>query len=160
MKKIILMQWIAIVIFCIAVCGGCTKDNVISQPSSNISHTSKKKSLGKAPNFADIYTDIQKFGSMTGAILPIDAEARVYLSGAASIELIVDSIGMILPKQLPEGEYTVDIAPANYYYGSYTISNVFVYADSVTNLGTITLEYANYGGGGGCEIGWGRLKTR
>ena len=99
----------------------------------------------------------QNFGSMRGTILPIEAEARIYLSGAASIELIVDSIGMIVPRQLPEGEYTVDIAPANYYYGSYTISNVFVYADSVTNLGTITLEYTYYGGSG-CEIGWGRLK--
>ena len=153
------MHWMVIVIFCIAVCGGCTKDNVIPQPDSNLSHTSKKKSLGKAPNFADIYTDIQKFGSITGTILPIDAEAKVYLSGAASIELIVDSTGMILPKQLPEGEYTVDIAPANYYYSSYTISNVFVYSDSVLNLGTVTLEYAYYGGGG-CEIGWGRQKTK
>jgi len=155
------MQRTAIVIFCIAVCGGCTKDDVIPQPSSNISHTSKKKFLHKAPNFGDLYTDIQKFGSMTGKIFPIDAEAKVYLSGAASIELMVDSTGMILPKQLPEGEYTADITPANYYYGSYTISNVFVYADSVTNLGTITLAYGEYGGGGGgCEIGWGRQKTK
>ena len=159
MKKIFLMQWIAIVIFCIAVSGGCTKDDVIPQPDNNILHTSKKKSLGKAPNLGDLYTDIPRFGSMTGTVLPIDAEAKVYLSGAASMELIVDSTGMILPKQLPEGDYTVDIAPANYYYASYTISNVFVYADSVLNLGTITLEYASYGGGG-CEIGWGRQKTK
>ena len=153
------MQWVTIVIYCIAV-SGCTKDDVLPQPGSNFSHSSKKKSVRKAPNFGDLYTDIQRFGSMTGTILPIDTEAKVYLSGAASIELIVDSTGMILPKQLPEGEYTVDIAPANYYYGSYTISNVFVYADSVSNLGTITLEYAYYGGGGGCEIGWGRQKTK
>lgn len=160
MKKIILMQWIAIVIFCVAVCDGCTKDDVIPQPGNNISNTSKIKSLRKAPNLGDLYTDAtQKFGSMTGTILPIEAEARIYLSGAASIELIVDSAGMILPKQLPEGEYKVDITPANYYYAGYPILNVFVYADSVSNLGTITLEYAYYGGSG-CEIGWGRQKTK
>ena len=158
MKKILFMQGTAIAFFCMAVCCGCTKVEVLPQPAGNLQNQSKKKSLRKAPNLGDPYPDVtQNFGSMRGTILPIDAEASVYLTGPASMELIVDSTGMILPGQLPEGEYIVDIVPANYYYGSYTISNVFVYADSVTNLGTITLEYAYYGGSG-CEIGWGRLK--
>ena len=150
MKKIFLIPWATIVIFCIVVGSGCSKDN-------GIPPTADKKSFAKAPNFGDQYPDIQKFGTVEGIILPIDAQAKVYLSGAASIVLLVDSAGRIPSQQVPSGEYTVDIVSDDYYYGSYTVSNVLVFTDSVTNLGTITLEY--YGGGGsGCEVGWGRQK--
>ena len=158
MKKLFLLPAIAIAVSCLLVFAGCTKDNVMPMASdSAIPNDSKKKSMRKAPNFGDLYTDEQKSGMITGVILPIDAEARVFLSNAASIELLVDSTGTIQSQQVPAGEYNVDIIPGNYYYGSYSISNIIVASDSATNLGTITLEY--YGGGGsGCEIGWGRQK--
>ena len=152
MKKIFLIQWATTAIFCIAVGSGCSKDNVIPP-------TEGKKSFGKAPTFTDQYPDIQNFGKLAGTILPIEAKAKVYLSGAASIVLSVDSTGKIPSQQIPSGQYTVDIIPEDYYNGSYTVSNVLVFRDSVTNLGTITLEY--YGGGGsGCEIGWGRQRHK
>lgn len=160
MKKLFLLPTIAIAVTCLLVFAGCTKDNVIPIASdSAIPNDSKKKSLRKAPNFGDLYTDEQKSGIVAGIILPVDAQARVYLSNAASVELLVDSTGTIQPQHVPVGEYKVDIIPGNYYYGTYTISNVAVVADSVTSLGTITLEY--YGGGdSGCEMGWGRQKNR
>ena len=157
MEKSFFIQGIAW--FCILVFVGCTKENVFPvTPDNTMLDASKKKSLRKAPNFGDLYTDEQKSGMITGIILPIDAQARVYLSGAATLELSADSTGAILPQQVPPGEYKIDIIPGNYYYGTYSISNILVAADSVTSLGTITLDY--YGGGGsGCEIGWGRQLT-
>ena len=155
MKKSFFVQGIAWL--CIFV--GCTKDSVMPvAPDNTMLHASKKKSLRKAPNFGDLYTDEQNSGMITGIILPIDAQGRIYLSGAASLELSADSTGAILPQLVPAGEYEIDIIPGNYYYGYYSISNVVVAADSVINLGTITLDY--YGGGSsGCEIGWGRQMT-
>ena len=148
------MAWLCILVFV-----GCTKNNVIPvTPDNAMLDAPKKKSLRKAPNFGDLYTDEQKSGMITGIILPIDAQARIYLSGAASLELTADSTGAILPQQVPAGEYEIDIIPGNYYYGTFSISNIIVAADSLTSLGTITLDY--YGGGGsGCEIGWGRQLT-
>lgn len=144
--------------YCTLVPVGCTKDNVIQVTDSETAVVSKKKSLRKAPNYGDLYVDEQKAGTITGIVLPIDAQARVYLSNAASIQLLVDSTGTIQPQEVPAGEYEVNIIPDVYYYGTYSISNVVVAAGSVTNLGTITLDY--YGGGGsGCEIGWGRHRN-
>ncbi|HEU5165177.1 MAG TPA: hypothetical protein VFU29_06535 [Chitinophagaceae bacterium] len=152
MKKNIFLQWIAIGIYVAVVLVSCTKDNAISYQAEN--NTSPK-----APNFAGYYTEVQKYGSLIGTILPIEAAATIHLSGNASLELLLDSTGAIVPTHLPKGEYKIDIVPANYNYGYYTISHVFVQADSITNIGTITLEYYD-GGSGGCEIGWGRLKNK
>lgn len=160
MKKTFLKQSTAIVLLFVGVCGGCTKDTILSMPDNDTPSILKKKSLGKAPNFADQYKDDQKYGSIKGIMLPIEAEPRIFLTGNASMEFSLDSSGMILV-QVPAGEYAVEIVPANNYYSAYIISNVFVYTDSITNLGTITLPFADYiGGDSGCQIGWGRLKNK
>lgn len=150
-------QWPVIIIICLTASVGCTKEKLSHPANNDLPNLSKRKTHVKAPNFGELNMDDQKYGSITGRILPADAAVTLYLSEAASIELMVDSTGTIIPNQVPTGQYTIDIISANYYYGYCTISNVIVYADSVSNLGTITLD-AGYGDGGGCEIGWGRQK--
>ena len=154
MKKIILIQYAAIGILYLLLCTGCVKDHVL--PPAADSNLLSRKALNVGGFITDI-TNTTKKGKVTGTILPLEANARLFLMGSTTIELPLDGTGAINNNEVSAGIYSVYIEPTNYSYLDYTIDNVTVNAGLTTDLGTIILDYMYYGGSG-CEIGWGRAK--
>ena len=135
---------------------GCVKDNILSPASGQ--QALSRKSL----NFTGFIlpeSNTMKYGTITGIILPPDAKGRVFLfSNASTIELdLDDKDGSIKKSDVPVGEYSVYVQPENLNYYDYMIEGIIVNPNLSTDIGTITLQYAGWGGGG-CEIGWGRSK--
>lgn len=134
---------------------GCIKDDVL--PSAENTHALSRK----APNFGGFHIDataVTGFGTVSGKILPLEAQPTIFLIGTTTIELFLNDDGTIDNTEVPEGNYSVYIQPGNLNYLDHTIDNITVNPNSATDLGTIALEYGYYGGGGGCEVGWGRIK--
>lgn len=154
MKKIFLTSFTTSVLFGFLVFTSCVKES-IPPPTDNAQTSSRM-----APTFGGfILPDtITSYGSLTGAVLPLVAQPKVYLIGNSTIELSLDNSGAINKNSVPAGDYEVYIQPSNLNYQSHTINGVLINPGLVTDIGTILLEYGGNGGGGGCEIGWGKFK--
>ena len=155
MKKKFLILFAASGILCLFAFTGCVKDNIL--PSAEDTNTVSRKAL----NFGGFIlpeTNTTQYGTLTGIVLPLEAQARVYLIGNTTIELDLDDHnGSINKNEISVGEYSVYIQPENLNYLDYTIDGVLINPNLATDIGTITLQYYGWGGSG-CEIGWGKTK--
>ena len=155
MKKKFLILFAASGILCLFAFTGCVKDNIL--PSTEDTNTVSRKAL----NFGGFIlpeTNTTQYGTLTGIVLPLEAQARVYLIGNTTIELDLDDHnGSINKNEISVGEYSVYIQPENLNYLDYTIDGVLINPNLATDIGTITLQYYGWGGSG-CEIGWGKTK--
>lgn len=80
-------------------------------------------------------------GSVSGQILPIDADASVSaISISDTISAFTLPDGTFLFPAIPAGAYDFIIHPANIVYSDSTISGINVFANSNINLGIITLN--------------------
>ena len=146
MKKTFLILFAASGILCLFAFTGCVKDNII--PPAEETNTVSRKAL----NFGGFIlpeTNTTQYGTLTGIVLPLEAQARVYLIGDTTIELDLDDHnGSINKNEVSVGEYSVYIQPENLNYHDYTIDGVFINPNLTTDIGTITLQYYGWGGGG------------
>jgi hypothetical protein len=155
MKNIFLILFKASGILGLLIFTGCVKNNI--PPPGQNTHTLYRKT----PNFGGFIfeTNTTKYGVVTGIVLPLEAEPKVYVIGNTTVELSLDDGGAINKNEVPAGEYSIYIQPANPNYLDYTIDGVVVNSNCETNIGNVVLQYYGYGGSGGCEIGWGRIKS-
>ena len=80
-------------------------------------------------------------GTISGQVLPLDADANVWtLVGADTVSTYPNSGGYFALMALPEGLYDVHIMPNNILYRDTLITDVNVTAGDDTNLGTINLQ--------------------
>ncbi len=80
-------------------------------------------------------------GSISGMVLPLDANAVVYTtSGTDTITAYPDTLGFFKLFALNAGLYDVNFEPNNSAYRDTTISNIQVYANQNTDIGTIVLN--------------------
>lgn len=158
MKKTFLILLAASGILGLFAFTGCVKDKIL--PSGEDTNTVSRKAL----NFGGFIlpeTNTTQYGTVAGIVLPLEAQARIYLIGATTtIELDLDDHdGSIDKIEVPVGTYSVYIQPENPGYLDYTIDGVIVNPNLTTNIGTIILQYYGWGGGG-CEVGWGRQRNK
>lgn len=80
-------------------------------------------------------------GNISGIVLPLDADAIVWTtSGTDTITAYPDTIGFFKLFALNEGLYDVNFEPNNSAYRDTTISNIQVYANQNTDIGTVVLN--------------------
>jgi len=104
----------------------------------------KKLSLSKTPGTPKTEVPSGRIvdpalGTITGKILPLEANATVYLIGNQTFRLPVDENGAIYQDYFPAGFYTVIISPANSIFGDYVINDIEIVPGSTTDLGLIQL---------------------
>jgi len=79
-------------------------------------------------------------GSISGQVLPLDADASVWtVAGTDTISTFPNSGGFFGLMTLPAGTYDVHIDPNNIAYTDTVVTNVQVDAGSNTDIGTINL---------------------
>lgn len=86
-----------------------------------------------------INDDPSRTGSVTGTILPTEADPTVYMRGNTEVKLDVNPDGSIAKNSVPAGDYTVQIHPSNPEYGDAMFNDIRVEAGKTTDLGKIVL---------------------
>ena len=128
MKKYLLKP-ISACLIAIALFTGCNKDSVEANDPNKDSDVATL--VGEE--------DPSGTGSITGIVLPAEADPTVYLYGNTTIKVLVNPDGSIARNSVPAGDYTVQVHPANPNYGDHMINDIEVVAGKPTDLGTIIL---------------------
>ena len=85
-------------------------------------------------------TPVVTSGSISGQVLPLDADANVStMIGQDTISTQPNSGGFFSLMTLPAGTYDLLISPNNLAYRDTTVAGIIVAAGKDTNIGTITL---------------------
>ncbi len=81
-------------------------------------------------------------GSISGQVLPVETDPTIWtVSGTDTISTFTDLNGFFKLMALPEGNYDVNITPADtLVYRDTTLIGINVFANQNTEIGTITLE--------------------
>lgn len=138
MKQIFKTGLMLITIVITALLFSCSKEN------DRDFIPGKKLSLSKTPVTTKTETPTGRIvnpalGTIAGKVLPLEANATVYLISNQTFRLPVDEDGSIRQDFFPAGFYTVIIRPANNAFGDYVINDVEIVSSSTTDLGTIHL---------------------
>lgn len=80
-------------------------------------------------------------GSISGQVIPLDADASISaIIGLDTVVTYADSNGFFKLMGLPQETYSVELSPVNQAYKDTVISNVAVFVDQNTDIGTIVLQ--------------------
>lgn len=139
MKKSIILQ-IAIPVFILGmIISGCSKERIgdLTQNKSVLQDVKNPAPAGKLINPVT-------YGYLTGTILPLKPPPVIVLySSGEDITLYTDENGSLGKSRIPTGIYTLVIYPGNTNYGGYTINDLDINENEVTDIGTIILPLLN-----------------